>query len=273
MSETSDIVNNFNNRNVVTREDATHLQNVDDLAMNNQPSIGNGRVTAIAQDLLSYDPESMVWQDSPNLALMIPSILKWLTLIFVWLTVLNYLAPSSPILKADNLDSIKAEKSEIDKQSQNKKLSRKASTSASKASSSSHEVDVISNSEDKLSIPNLGSEGSWYFWIKWLGIAVISYQFYVHLTWALRLKCTKYKMSSQRLIIQSGILSKTSNTYEIHNLSSGQIDSPFFPRMFGCSNLYVGIWLISIRNAEAVRDLIRNAGQIESSRIEKARWR
>jgi hypothetical protein len=31
--------------------------------------------------------------------------------------------------------------------------------------------------------------------------------------------------------------------------------------------------LSGIRNAEAVRDLIRNAGQIEAGRIDKARFR
>jgi uncharacterized membrane protein YdbT with pleckstrin-like domain len=100
------------------------------------------------------------------------------------------------------------------------------------------------------------------------------YQVYRHCVWALRLKNIKYKMSSQRLMVESGIFSKTTTTYELHTLgSAGQIQSPFFPRLFGRSNLWVGLWLSGIRNAEAVRDLIRNAGQIEAGRIDKARFR
>jgi hypothetical protein len=54
---------------------------------------------------------------------------------------------------------------------------------------------------------------------------------------------------------------------------AGQTQSPFSPRLFGRANLWVGLWLSGIRNAEAVRDLIRNAGQIEAGRIDKARFR
>jgi hypothetical protein len=54
---------------------------------------------------------------------------------------------------------------------------------------------------------------------------------------------------------------------------AGQTQSPFFPRLFERANLWVGLWLSGIRNAEAVRDLIRNAGQIEAGRINKARFR
>ena len=81
-------------------------------------------------------------------------------------------------------------------------------------------------------------------------------------------------MSSQRLSVESGIFSKAVIAYELHELQNGQVLKPWNLRLFGRDTLYVsGQWLYAIKNAEAVRDLIRNAGQIEASRVEKARFR
>ena len=80
-------------------------------------------------------------------------------------------------------------------------------------------------------------------------------------------------MTSQRLMIESGIFSKIKNACELHKRDAGQIHSPFFLRMFDCANLYAGVWLSGIRNAEAVHDLIRNDVEIEASRVDKARLR
>ncbi|SAK52863.1 Bacterial membrane flanked domain protein [Caballeronia ptereochthonis] len=275
MSGASDIVGNSDEGAVANRDGVLPLHHVDNLVTHAESSIGDARVTAIAQQLLNYDPEAMVWQDSPALALMLSSVLKWLILVLIWLAVLAVLSPSASAPKADIVQPAQVEKTESDKHSRGKKTVRagsKGANSASEANVASNEG--ASNGRTAAQATSAGkSDDTWYYVVKWIGILIIVCQLYKHLAWALRLKSIRYKMSSQRLIIESGIFSKVTNTYELHKLGAGQIQSPLLPRMFGCSNLYVGVWLSGIRNAEAVRDLIRNAGQIEASRIEKARWR
>ncbi len=236
------------------------LQHVDSLAAHTTANIGDARVTGMAQQLLNYDPEAMVWQDSPNLSMMLSSLIKWTLIVAVWIAVLALLAPRAAAPQAEAQQQAQVEKTE-EKPARGKKPTRK---------------DKAAKSESAPPAPApepAAAEHPWRPFIKWIGLLVVAYQVYAHLVWALRLKCIKYKMSSQRLIVQSGIFSKTTNTYELHQLQAGQVQSPFFLRLFGCANLYVGVWLIGIRNAEAVRDLIRNAGQIEASRMDKARWR
>lgn len=90
----------------------------------------------------------------------------------------------------------------------------------------------------------------------------------------LRIEARRYRLSSQRLTIESGIFTKSINNYEIHALGNGYVYQPWWLRPFGLYNVYVsGIWLEGIPEGEKVRDLIRNGGQIEASRIEKASFR
>lgn len=242
---------------------AIPLQHVDSLATHTTANIGDAKVTGMAQQLLNYDPEAMVWQDSPNLSLMLSSVIKWALIVLVWAAVLVLLAPrTTPQPEA-------AQQAQVEKTEEQPAHGKKSSRKDKAAKSDSASRDAAAEP----AAPTDSAEHPWRPFIKWIGLLVIAYQVYAHLVWALRLKCIKYKMSSQRLIVQSGIFSKTTNTYELHQLQAGQVQSPFFLRLCGCANLYVGVWLIGIRNAEAVRDLIRNAGQIEASRMDKARWR
>jgi hypothetical protein len=257
-----------NEGSVVNREKVISLHDVDTLVTQTATNIGDGRVTAIAQDLLNYDPEAQVWQDSPSLALMVSSIVKWCFYIVLWLGALSYLAvpPSLPpsTTPADAAQTAPAAPVP-EKQAHGKKKSRAAAKAASVAEEPKAPAGKATSA---------GRDDIWYQLAKWVGILVIAYQVYAHGVWALRLKNIRYKMSSQRLMVESGIFSKTTNTYEIHQLNaSGQIHRPFFLRLFGRANLWVGVWLSGIRHPEAVRDLVRNAGQIEASRVEKARWR
>jgi hypothetical protein len=254
---------------VVNRENVMSLHNVDSLVTQTGANIGDGRVTAVAQELLNYDPEAQVWQDSPTLALMLSSVVKWVFLILVWLGALAVFAPVPALPSAAPAETAQAAQAApvADKHTKGKKKSRagKAVTDEQNAAGTASAVQAAAPVQH---------DDIWYQVAKWAGILVIVYQVYCHCAWALRLKTTRYKMSSQRLTIASGIFSKTTNTYELHLLnSSGQIHSPLFLRLFGRANLYVGVWLSGIRNAEAVRDLVRNAGQIEASRVDKARWR
>lgn len=251
-------------------ETAIPLQHVDTLAPHTTTAIGNGRVTGVAQQLLNYDPEAMVWQDSPHLSLMLSSVVKWTLVAIVWLSALMMLAPFSAMPKAEPVESAQVQKTEKQRAQEKKNARKEGKKAQSARAEEASSGNVGAAAEPGVAQPETAP---WYRGLKWVGILVLAYQAYQHLVWALRLKCIKYKMSSQRLIVESGIFSKTSNAYELHQLQSAQVSSPFFLRMYRCANLYVGVWLIGIRNAEAVRDLIRNAGQIEAGRAEKARWR
>jgi hypothetical protein len=92
----------------------------------------------------------------------------------------------------------------------------------------------------------------------------------------LELRSTRYRMSSQRLVIDRGVFTRVSVPYELHTLGNSVVQSTAVLRMFGRGNLTIvgqGITLRGIRNPEAVRDLLRNAGQWEASRMDKIRWR
>lgn len=252
---------------VVNREKVIPLHDVDTLMTQTATNIGDGRVTSIAQELLNYDPEAQVWQDAPSLALIVSSVVKWAIYIVLWLAALSYLAvpPALPpsVPQADAAPAVQTA-AVPEKHGQSKKKSRAAKNASVTQEQKAPAGNAAPAERDQL----------WYQLAKWAGLLIIAYQVYVHGVWALRLKNIRYKMSSQRLTVESGIFSKTTNTYEIHQLNSaGQIHRPFFLRLFGRANLWVGVWLTGIRHPEAVRDLVRNAGQIEASRIDKARWR
>jgi len=263
MTTTIDLVNTPAPGALANRDAAVPLQHIDTLVTRTDANIGNANVTSVAQQLLDYDTEAMVWQDKPHLSLMLSSVLKWVMIAVIWTVALAVFAPK-PVLPASEqaqVEAAPAEKPAKKKSGRNAKQAKAAEESQAAASEASA---AKQTAKDEL---------SWHTILTWLGFLVFAYQVYAHLMWALRLKCIKYKMTSQRLTIESGIFSKINNTYELHKLNAGQIHSPFFLRMFGCANLYAGVWLSGIRNAEAVRDLIRNAGQIEASRVDKARFR
>lgn len=90
----------------------------------------------------------------------------------------------------------------------------------------------------------------------------------------LDLRSTKYRMSSQRLVIDRGVFTRVSVPYEVHQLGNAIVSSTMLLRMVGRGTVNVGgLSLRGIRNPEAIRDLLRNAGQWEAGRVDKIRWR
>lgn len=90
------------------------------------------------------------------------------------------------------------------------------------------------------------------------------------------LRSTRYYMTSQRLVIEWGVLTRKSVPYELHQLGDAVIVSPLLLRMLGRGNLTIAnplICLKAIRNPNGVRDLLRNSGQWEAQRMDKIRWR
>ena len=116
---------------------------------------------------------------------------------------------------------------------------------------------------------------TWFWAVFWLFIGAIhlGIRFY-------GLYTTNYALTSQRLEVTSGILNQTKVTYEVHHIENAVIVSPLILRLFGRSNLTVGlprggssITLYGIQKADFVRDVIRGASQIEGNRTDLIRWR
>lgn len=259
----SDVAASINPQLVPEDKSVASLHDVDDLKVSPHSDIGDSKVTSIANMVLNYDPEAMIWQDSPSPSLMLPSLVKWTLIITIWALALIVLRPAPAVSVPTNPTPSVQEPVE-------------AQPSKSKKGNVSHKVEESqANAKTKAEpVKQSTPDDTAYTWTLYIGLLVLAYQLYRHCKWYLRVKNISYKMSSQRLAIESGIFSKAVNSYELHHLQNGQVYKPWNLRLFGRENLYIsGLWLEGIRNAEAVRDLIRNAGQIEASRIEKARFR
>lgn len=257
----SDVEASINNQLVPEDKSVKHLDNVDCLKVSAHTDIGDSRVTSVAHMVINYDPEAMIWQDSPSLSLMLPSLVKWALIIAIWALALIVLHPASEVSIKNYLQPTVQERDEAQTPNIKKgKVSQKTEESQANAKATS--------------VQQSAQEYATYTWTLYIGLLVLAYQLYRHGEWYFRLKNIRYKMSSQRLAIESGIFSKAVNSYELHHLQNGQVYKPWNLRLFGRENLHIsGLWISGIKNAEAVRDLIRNAGQIEAGRFEKARFR
>lgn len=244
----------------------SRLQDIDDLVVNTSTRIGDARVTSVAQNVLNYDPEALIWQDSPSLAIMASNVFKWLIIFFVWIAILVHFnnAASEAVTAEQSVTAAEAEKVAKAQQIPGKRERTRQVASAQKSEESAKaETQSVRADAERTFVLILAG-----------GALVFLFQLLRFIGRAWSIANIKYSMTSQRLKIESGIFSKVSNTYELHQLGNGHVYMPFFLRLFGRSNFYAsGIWLSGIKNAETVRDLIRNAGQIEASRIEKARFR
>jgi PH (Pleckstrin Homology) domain-containing protein len=93
------------------------------------------------------------------------------------------------------------------------------------------------------------------------------------------LSATEYKVTSQRVEITTGVLSRRTITRESYELTNAKIVEPLHYRIFGVGDLAIedrkggSLVLRAIRNPRVVRDVIRGSGQFEAARFEKANWR
>ena len=96
------------------------------------------------------------------------------------------------------------------------------------------------------------------------------------LAYILKLMTTKYCASSQRLIVEEGSLHSVNRPYELHQLGDAVIVKPLLLRLFNISNLEIlkpPVLLVGLRNADYVRDILRQGGQLEAQRVDKIRFR
>ena len=201
------------------------IQHVDQLVLNTHADIGDARVTSVAQQVLNYDLEAMIWQDSPSLSMMLSNLIKWAILLVAWLAALSYLAPAP--VAPEPVAEVAADAA--------KPFKKGAATKASKAKAA--EMAAAKAADDAAQAKQRSDRALIRFYTLGIGALIFVLQLLRLIKRALSLRSIRYSMTSQRLKIESGIFSKTSNSYELHALGTGQVHSPFFMRMFGRSNL------------------------------------
>ncbi len=93
----------------------------------------------------------------------------------------------------------------------------------------------------------------------------------------LQTRCTRYELTTERLIFSRGVLSRTTDQVELYRIRDYRLEQPFFLRLFGLSNVVLigNDRTDAVILLEAVRDgagLVSRARQcVEELRRRKAR--
>lgn len=95
-----------------------------------------------------------------------------------------------------------------------------------------------------------------------------------------KLRTTKYRISTERIEVATGMLSRSTRTYETHQAKDISIHRPFPISFLGAAHLNVigKGWAIRVlgvpaEHAEAIRDAVRESGRREAARAELIEWR
>jgi uncharacterized membrane protein YdbT with pleckstrin-like domain len=81
----------------------------------------------------------------------------------------------------------------------------------------------------------------------------------------LQVRCQKFELTSQRLKISFGVLSRTDETIELYRIRDTRLEQSFFQRFFDVSDVYLissdamtrSVVISSILNGSEVRELVR----------------
>lgn len=235
--------------------------------------IGDNVVTSGAERILDTSDENMVWQERPSPVLLIPRFLKYAVVMVIVMMIfsvidryagpwLERVAESQGAKLGSTLVDHDTRMSQTRKNAKRARL-KAAQTQADNATDTdTDDVRVIRRHQARVLVD-----------IQWIIAGVL---FLLWITYLVRLLTTRYSASSQRLIVEEGILHSENRPYELHQLGDAVITKPLIPRLFGVGNLQIvvpPVKLIGLRNPEYVRDLIRQGGQLEAQRVDKVRFR
>jgi len=247
-----------------------------------QLNIGESVVTNRAKTILRTTDEGMAWQESPSLVLLIPKSFKYavilavLALLCVWIHARSVKAAAEYIPKANPV-SVSSPKPGV-------KHTKKGSHAAAEQGQPVYQPNQAASPSavDPGSVQGQPSDAQMEHVARLdriliEGLLVVAGLLLLRLLlYALRLKSTHYSASSQRLFVEEGTFHTVNRTYELHQLGDAVLGKSFLMRPFGVANLAIGappIMLYGLRNAAAVRDLLRTGGQLEAQRVDKIRWR
>ncbi len=95
-----------------------------------------------------------------------------------------------------------------------------------------------------------------------------------------KLRATRYRISTERIEVSTGVLSRATDTYEAHQATDIAIRRPFPISFLGASNLeirgkgwYIRVLGVPAQHAEAIRDAVRESGRREGARPDLIQWR
>jgi Bacterial PH domain len=244
-----------------------------------QLRIGESVVTNRAKAILRATDEGMAWQERPSLVLLIPRLFKYfvimimLALACLWFhTWIHQMAvKNSPKTNSAAVSSQRPSVKRSEKGSHAQADQGRPTAPGGQPESPS----VFSSDPDQSQSENASEERADRVVVKGM-LVVAGFLLLKLLLYALRLKSTHYSASSQRLFVEEGTFHTVNRSYELHQLGNAVLVKPFLMRPFGVANLAIGtplIVLYGLRNASAVRDLLRTGGQLEAQRVDKIRWR
>jgi hypothetical protein len=240
--------------------------------------IGDNAVTGRAEYIRQSTDEEMIWQESPSLALLLPRFVKYAVLMAIVLFLcagIKHFVGRNPAAQAA-LEHIGIHATS------ERRLDESAHRAGHKPRGGRHaaeQTDADAASTDASAAPDAPRTepadglGHILLLVK-LGFAGLFTLLF--LLYLLKLKTTKYCASSQRLIVEEGSFHTVNRPYELHQLGDAVIVKPLLLRLFNVSNLIVtkpGIELYGLRNADYVRDILRQGGQLEAQRVDKIRFR
>lgn len=241
--------------------------------------IGDNTITRRAEYIRYSTDEEMIWQETPSLALLLPRFLKYAVL----MAILSIVCSAGRSFVAHNLyvqAALEQYGIHVSAESRPAEPARKPGhkpRSAHRATAQPDDAvpadDTTAADQEAPPSPRINNLDQILFLVK-LGFAGLLLLLF--LAYLLKLKATKYSASSQRLIVEEGSWHSVNRPYELHQLGDAVIMKPMLLRLFGVANLVVTkphIELYGLRNADYVRDILRQGGQLEAQRVDKIRFR
>lgn len=78
-------------------------------------------------------------------------------------------------------------------------------------------------------------------------------------------RCTRFELTSERLIVRRGVLNRTTDEIELYRVKDTRLDEPLILRLVGCGNIVLStsdrstpiLEMRAIRDANSVRESIR----------------
>jgi hypothetical protein len=243
--------------------------------------IGDNAVTGRAEYIRQSTDEEMIWQETPSLALLLPRFIKYAILMVIVLfacsAIKNYVA-QNPYAQAA-LEHVGIQTSTESRSSEPARRAGHKTKSGHRAPAESADTpapDATTDAPPEVETPRTEPAGGLNQILAFVKLGFAGLYTLLFLAYLLRLVTTKYSASSQRLIVEEGSLHSVNRPYELHQLGDAVIVKPLLLRMFGVANLEITnppVKLVGLRNADYVRDILRQGGQLEAQRVDKIRFR
>jgi hypothetical protein len=247
--------------------------------------IGDNAVTGRAEYIRQSTDEEMIWQESPSLALLLPRFIKYAIMMAIVLFLcagVKHFVGTNPWAQA-TLEHVGIHATA------ERRLDAPAHRAGHKPRGGRHaaeqaDADATTTAPDASTTePAAGPDAprtepadglARILLLVKLGFAGLFTLLF--LLYLLKLTTTKYCASSQRLIVEEGSFHTVNRPYELHQLGDAVIVKPLLLRLFNVSNLIITkpeVELYGLRNADYVRDILRQGGQLEAQRVDKIRFR